>query len=129
MVDVASPRGLRRIWVERGGFAIWPFHVSWRNWKGRSGLGIHWGRRTLFKRGFRPTREELDALALREHLAAHPTPPSGRPVPGWEKIEEDGALAPPKTTMFRKPDGAPLIEITLRHTLSRSTRLRRRRDG
>jgi hypothetical protein len=73
-------------------------------------------------------REELDALALREHFAAQPTPPSG-PSQGWEKVEVEGELSPPKTTMFRKPDGSPLIEITLTHTFSRTTGLRRRRTS
>lgn len=68
-------------------------------------------------------REELDALALREHVAAHPTPPSG------PKVETVGELSPPRTTMFRKPDGSPLIEITFTHTFSKLTRVRRRRDG
>lgn len=68
-------------------------------------------------------REELDALALREHVAAHPTPPSG------PKVVTAGELSPPRTTVFRKPDGSPLIEITFTHTFSKLTRVRRRRDG
>ena len=71
-------------------------------------------------------RQELDDLALREHVGAHPTPPSGQTV---ERVETVGELSPPKTTMFRKPDGSPLIEITLAHTFSKMTGLRRRRDG
>ena len=73
-------------------------------------------------------REELDELALREHLAAHPTPPSG-PPPKREKFDVPGELSPPKTTMFRKRDGSPLIEITLTHTLSRRMGLRRGRSS
>ena len=65
-------------------------------------------------------RATLDELSLREHLAAHPTPPSG------PKVETLGVVAPPKTTRFRKADGSPLIEITFTHTFSKLTRLRRK---
>lgn len=65
-------------------------------------------------------REELDVLALRE--TAHPTQPTS------PKVETLDELSPPRTTMFRKPDGSPLIEITLTHTFSKLTRVRRRRD-
>lgn len=68
-------------------------------------------------------REELDALALGEHVAAHPTPASGL------KVETLSDLAAPRTAVFRKPDGSPLIELTLTHTFSKLTGLRRRRDG
>lgn len=67
-------------------------------------------------------RKELDAVALREHLAVHPTPPSG------PKVETVGELSPPRTTVFRKPNGSPLIEIAFTHTFSKLTRVRRRRD-
>lgn len=65
-------------------------------------------------------RATLDDLALREHLAANPTPPSGL------KTETLGSLSPPRTTVFRKPDGSPLIEITFQHTFSKLTRLRKK---
>lgn len=74
------------------------------------------------------TREELDERALREHIAANPTPPSGPKPRGWEKVETVGELSPPQTTMFRKPDGSPLIEITVGHVFSKMTRLVRRSD-
>lgn len=67
-------------------------------------------------------REALDALALSEHIATHPTPPSG------PKIKTVGELSPPRTTVFRKKDGSPLIEITFTHTFSKLTRVRRRND-
>jgi len=66
-----------------------------------------------------------DELALRDHIAANPTPPSG-PSPATTTV---GELSQPKTTMFRKPDGSALITITLRHTFSKMTRVRRRRDA
>ena len=66
------------------------------------------------------SRAELDAIALRDHVAATPTPPTGA------KVTTLGDLAPPKTTAFRKRDGSPLIEITLTHTFSKLTRLRRK---
>lgn len=61
----------------------------------------------------RELREALDAIALREHLAAKPTPPSG---PHPEKVTE-----------FRRRDGSLLATFSVRHGASilRTHRFRR----
>jgi hypothetical protein len=66
-------------------------------------------------------REELDALALREHAAANPTPPSGPRVHQWP-MEEAEPPTPAKTTDFHRKDGSLLMRITvgpIRHFTTR----------
>lgn len=71
-----------------------------------------------------PTREELDERALREHIAANPTPPSG-PQPIVKEVVVRESEAPAKTTEFRRKDGTLLCEITLGTGWSRTSRIRR----